>query len=153
MEIKRVPASLADVQEAVEAMRPEDLGGLTALEEDPTEGLAAAIRFSTAPEKVFFNGELAAIWGVVPFSLLTGHAMPWVLTTRVVTKHPITFYKESVRIIADLRRAYSRLSSLIDSRHRTSLIWADRLGFRIELPRACGPNGMLFSRVTMEGVR
>jgi hypothetical protein len=134
-------------------MREEDLWGLMALGEDPPEGLLAAIRFSTKPEKIFFDGELTAIWGVVPYCLLTGHGMPWVLTTAAVNKYPIAFYKESMRVVSELRTRYSRLYSLIDSRHTSSLKWADRLGFKVELPQALGPNGMLFSRVTMEGAR
>jgi len=100
---------------------------------------------------VFFDDKLALIWGTVPIGHVTKTAIPWMITTEVVNKHPKTFVKLSRNVIIWLRRRYSLLTAMVDVRYYAALRWAERMGFHVGPPEVIS-SGYKFCRITMGGL-
>lgn len=128
-------------------------------EDDEREALASS--GSRFPEIVFeavtrsaevyavrFDGELAAIYGVVDapeastFLCRVGYV--WMLTTEVVEAKPITFWRESRPRLVDLLRRWDVLINAIDCRYERAIRWGERLGFRFAPPAPFGHEGRDF---------
>lgn len=153
VDVRFSPATAADVRAIVPRMREDDRREVVALGETVETAVLLAVTLSAGDAwLVTFDGEPAAIFGVVPCSLLMGHAVPWLLTTPVIDRFPKTFYKVSRTVLAQLRERYSLLGNMIDVRYKKSLRWARRLGFTVKDPKPQGPHGALFCEVVMGGV-
>lgn len=151
--LRHVLATPEDARRVAPQMHEVDKATIDAIGAGVEETLCVAIAMSLGDAWVtYIDGELAALWGVTPMSLATGSVVPWLVTTKVIDHHHKTFYKESRRLLAMMRRRYSRLSNAIDSRHAASLRWARRLGFTIAPAAPHGPQGVPFHLISMEGV-
>jgi hypothetical protein len=68
------------------------------------------------------------------------------LTTTVVDRRPIAFWRGCRPQLASLLKAYDTLVNAIDARHRKALGWGRRLGFRLEAAAPFGVAGLPFHR-------
>lgn len=151
MRIEYRQATLEDARLVVPLMRQVDKNQIIALGEPVESTVASAIHMSAGDAWVaYFDDQLAAIWGIVPCSLVTGAAIPWLLTTKIVEKSRKTFFKESRRLMQLLARHYGRLENMIDVNHKASLRWARRVGFSVGEPAPVGPRGALFCKISLE---
>lgn len=103
---------------------------------------------------VSFNGEVAAIAGVSavsvdPDGVKSGTA--WVLTSKVVNRFPVTFWRESRWLLAQFRQSVPRLQNAVDARYLKALRWAQRLGFDLGEVKPIGPNGEPFNVIRIGG--
>lgn len=111
----------------------------------PAQAIRASMRGSDFSRTLFIHGECAAIFGV---KLQDGVGVPWVLTTTVVDRFPIAFWKASKHVLGELAQKYGVLAQCIDWRHAQALRWVKRLGMAVdESPHRCGPEGALFHHV------
>lgn len=123
------PAVLADA-ETFEA-RPADARecenyGLTVC-----EAIKMSINGSVLAHVVEVDDEVAAIWGYgAPSFAGGGTALGWLLTTKVVDRHPKLFVKSSKKIVEYILERYPRLLVLVDKEHTKALAWLRHLGFR-----------------------
>lgn len=135
--------------ELAEKMRPAERAELIAsMGQDPLAVVQKGIVDSAEAWSVFFDGELACIWGVVempkgPDGEKLG--LGWLLSTSVVERKAKTFWSECLRILPELLSRWDVIVNAIDLRHTQALRWADRLGFRFETPRPMGPDGIAFT--------
>lgn len=105
---------------------------------------------------MWFNGELACLWGVSVLSVnVHGSrvdfkpervACGWLLTTRAVDRHPKTFWLACGAIFPQVLERYGMLINWIDVRHVKAIRWADRLGFHLDPPAPHGVDGLPFRR-------
>jgi hypothetical protein len=151
MKIEHKQAVIEDARRVIPLMRQVDKNQILALGAGVEDTVAAAIHMSVGDAWVtYFDGQIAAVWGIVPCSLVTGAAIPWLLTTAIVERQPKTFFKESRRMMHLMARHYGRLENMIDVNHRASLRWARRVGFEVAAPAPVGPRGALFCKISME---
>lgn len=151
VEISFRRSRLADAAEMAPEMRIEEMLEVRASAGfAPQEALEAGIRCSDA-WTVRANGKIMAIYGVFTLNLLTGMAIPWVLTTGLVDRHPKIFYKLSREVVAVMRSKHGMLVNMVDARYAKALRWVRRLGFEVHPPEPFGFAGMPFCRITMRG--
>ena len=114
---------------------------------EPEKGVRASINAAIESYAVYIDGDLVAVYGVS--RLPDGWFIPWALTSDHVFKHQRAFYRESKRILAELREKYRHMIQMVHWKYRESLSWLARLGFTVEPPIRWGANQELFCRVTL----
>ena len=119
-------------------------GGFT-----PEQALRESLKVSVLARTLRIAGEVAAIFGV---ALIDEGAVPWALTTTTVDRHPREFWRASVEILAELRRAFPMVMvQRVDARYDAALRWLERLGFTVGPAEPWGRYELPFHLVTMGG--
>lgn len=147
------PARLVDVW-AFGDMRPADAlevkasGGY-----EPVEAVMEAWAVSNETWTLRINGEVAAMFGVAPYSddALTPVGIVWALTTKIVDRFPVTFYRLSRMVVKDLYNRHGTLINYVDARYAQALSWVRRIGFDVQPAVPFGQNGELFHPIAYEG--
>jgi hypothetical protein len=134
VEIRR--ATLEDAVEMAPRMRSEDAAEVWSLSrQTPFEALSASLDLSGSQAwTVRVNGKIMAMWGIVDVSMVSGVAVPWLLTTAEVDRHPKKFLRACREAIVFLRRHYTLSMNRVDVRYGKALRWARRIGFEVESP-------------------
>ena len=71
---------------------------------------------------------LLAVLGIIPFTLLSDKAVPWIMTTKELDKSPRHLIRNS-KVVLDLwLRKYNYLTNIIDSRHEKAIRWVKWMG-------------------------
>jgi hypothetical protein len=126
-------------------LRPADLAECLAYgHADLEERLAANVRRSLLCWSGFIDGELAAILGVAPISMMAGIGSPWMLGTPVLDAHSRVLVRRTPEYIAKMLNAFPHLVNLVHARNTTSVRWLRRLGFTLHSPVPHGAHGELF---------
>lgn len=110
-------------------MRAADVAELAKVGLSPIAALESSLARSQEAWTVLFDGEVAAIYGVSR----SDAAIPdrvWCLTSTVVNRAPLTFWRESKAAVARLGARYPTLVALVDAQYGAALRWAHRLGFK-----------------------
>lgn len=117
----------------------------------PLEAITHALEFSEFSFAVFFDGQLAAVFGVgLPVdakdTILCPPAtgIPWLLTSEVVDRHHREFCRVSKQAVAMLSERYETLVQWVDLRHTRALRWAAWVGFSVGQPVPFGVEARLF---------
>lgn len=90
----------------------------------------------------------AAMFGVVPRSIVGGIGGLWLLTTDDIRCDLRTFWLGSKVVVETMRARYAKLDGFVDARFTQSVRWLTRLGFRLYPP--CDFGGVPFRYFTME---
>lgn len=144
-----VPAAPEHVDELAPKMRPADTaevlasGGFT-----PREALEESVTASAHAFAALFDGEVAALWGVVDGP---GCGIVWALTGPAVERHPKAFLRHSRIAVNVLLRHYPALTNFVDARYEQALRWVRRLGFSVGPPEPFGAAGLPFHRILLRG--
>ncbi len=92
-----------------------------------------------------WDGELVCLFGVAPYTILTGHGCPWMMTTDLIMDCQKTFLKKSRDVVARMSELYPTLSNHVDTRNEVARRWLAWLGFQINPePEPFGPNELPF---------
>jgi hypothetical protein len=152
--VKVYPTLMRDVW-AFENMRPADAAEVMASGGySPVEAIIDSWAHSKETWTASINGEVAAMFGVAHHPVGTELApvsVGWLLTTPVVDKHPIAFYKECKKRLADMFDRYGVIFNYVDTRHTRALEWAKRLGFIVHEPVKFGKHGEPFRMIVYGG--
>lgn len=95
------------------------------------------------------DGELAAILGVAPLSIVNGIGSPWMLGTPVLDAHQRVLVRKTPEYIARMLKAFPHLVNFVHAKNTTSVRWLRRLGFSLSEPAPFGPLGEPFHRFEM----
>lgn len=96
----------------------------------PGQAVAMSIALSSRGFAAYLSNKLCAVFGI---SWNTKHAGTiWLVGTDGISRHPVTFYRESRRIFPKLTHGFDYLSNFVDARNELSLRWLHWLGFTIE---------------------
>ncbi len=127
-------------------LRPADLAECVAEGyADAAAALEDALESSEQSWLVLFDGKPAAMFGVGPFDPPRADAgVVWVLTTAEVERAPMTFFRESKRILGELLEKYSKLGNLVDANYHCAIRWLLALGFKVGAPAPHRDTGALF---------
>jgi hypothetical protein len=127
-----------DIFDCAARMRAADSAEVQAIGMTPLKAVVDSVERSEFCQAVLFNGEVAGIFGRTP-----AHSMGrtvaggeravtvWLLTTEVVDQHPFTFLRLSRPVMRRLFEGVQTAITLVDSRYRTCLRWAEWLGFEL----------------------
>lgn len=143
-----VPATIEHAR-ALDIRQP-DIDEMQALGfPDANVALVNCVRSSTYAWTGFINGEMAAIFGVSPASIMGGVGYPWLLGSGVIVRHPISFLRPCQPYINRMAGCYDVLHNYVDDRNRHAIKWLRWLGFEVGEPMAYGPLGMPFRHFEM----
>lgn len=153
--VQVVKPTEALVAELAASMRAGDLAEVYALGMSPQRALEHSLDRSHAAGAVLFDGEVAAIYGLVQMEentfVGTKRALVWVLTGAAVDAHPLTFWRTSKAIVKALKAEFDVIFNDVDARYLSSVRWLERLGFSISPPRPHGPNRVPFHFAALTG--
>jgi hypothetical protein len=148
-----VRATLDHARELAPRMRRADVLEVAATSgRTPLQALEHALEVSDEVWAALFDGAVACLWGVVPLrrSVLRGRVgAAWLLTGDLVERHPRAFWRHCRRELAGLFARWDELVNAMDCRNTPALRWGERLGFRLEDPRAFGVEGLPFRRFSV----
>lgn len=151
-----LPVTREHIEQLAKSMRPEDMeevlasGGF-----DPLDALERSVAVSELVRTAVFDGEVAAIWGVMPgappVTALGGSAVgiPWALTGRAVNRRPKAFLRYSRLAVDEMLEHYELLAQFVDGRYDAALRWAAWLGFQVLPPVPFGVAGLPFHPIIM----
>jgi hypothetical protein len=138
-----------DCAALAKTMRPEDMaevlasGGFT-----PLRALVASRKASADTRVLLVDGEVAAMWGVVPLPM-DGAGAVWLLTGTAVDRAPTAFLRKCREELGRIRATWALLVNFIDARHAKALRWARWLGFEVGSPEPFGVAGLPFCHVQL----
>lgn len=136
-----------DVEELVNNLRHADIEEIRASGDLlPIEAVQQCVALSAPCWAAVINGELAAIFGAAPISLIGPIGTPWLLGTPVMDRHPRTVISTSRPYLALIQAAYPQLVNWVDVRNTRSIRWLKALGFNFHPAAPYGPRGLPFHR-------
>lgn len=147
----RPPRLDEDIPAMVADMRAGDRAELEATIDLPIQDqLKQAIEWSTLPvAAVNERGDLLALFGAAPFSLMSKTAAPWMVGTNLIRRYPKALTEGAQRFFAMTLQTHPRLLNFVDARNTESVKWLARLGFTVEKPKPHGIADLPFHRFHM----
>ena len=108
----------------------EELNVVTGIE----PGLCLAMLWEVSKNKtsVFVKGKLICLFGIVP-----PHNF-WLLFSDGITKLPLSFFKESRKVVKTLHQQYGFIDGYIYIKNEFALKWAKFIGWNIDDPAPQG---------------
>jgi hypothetical protein len=129
-ELRMQTATPYDIVALSEQLRPVEAREISASTgKAPLLPLMESFTRSREAWAVFADGELVCCWGVVPTET-EGVGVPWMISTPVIERRKVAFWKLCVRELPELLERWRVLGNAIDMRHQQAVNWAKRLGFR-----------------------
>ncbi|PHS70692.1 MAG: hypothetical protein COB23_03195 [Methylophaga sp.] len=110
----------------------------------PFNALDSSVRRSTHVWTATVDGRACLIFGVVPFSILGGMGIPWLLGTDEIALISRPFIKECKNYVGKMNKAYPSLANAVHAENQLSIRWLKWLGFSIHPAQKIGLNGELF---------
>lgn len=128
--VEYAPVTYEDIDTLFDQMREADYNELVGHKyyDDPRRDFKAKVGNCEWATASYVNGQLACMAGVSPLSAVNGRHCVWMLTTGVIDKHPVTFYKETARVVRWMKQNYHSLENWVDLRYTEAINWLDRLG-------------------------
>lgn len=138
-------ASLMDIFLMEGKMRPMEISEVWASEHlTPKEALLKSYEKSTGKLTLWYQGQVVAMFGIVPESLLSNRAMVWLLTTDTIYKMKISFAKLSLRVLSLMLSRYGLVYNFVDARNEQCLNWLRWLGANIYPAQPYGLDSLPF---------
>lgn len=139
------PTQPGDTDTLFENLRSADLAECLAYgDRDIRESLRGSAARSMLCWTAFVDGEMAAIIGCAPISVLSGIGSPWMLGTPVLDRHSRILVRRTPEYIARMLRAFPHLVNFVHAKNTTSVRWLRRLGFTLHDAVPYGARGELF---------
>ena len=143
--VTHIPATMAHVIELAATMREADRREIWASDRQlPLGALSISLRESERAWSTFFDGEIAMMYGVRRIPEAEGSMMVWFLSSTVVDRYPITFWRACKEGLPKLLEEYPVLCNMVDARYEQSVRWVRRLGFQVKKEEPFGPDGVPF---------
>lgn len=137
-----VPFLLADQQEAERAE-------IRRTGEEPEDAVRRNLSSASMAWTAFFGPDVAAIFGVVPYSIVAGQGIPFMFTTGLVQRHRLTFVRMGRVYVARMKETFPVLFNVVDAKHPTGCRTLAALGFRVTDPKPIPPYGDMFHGVVV----
>lgn len=142
-----VPATREHAIELAPRLRPADVLEVeTASGRSVGAALLFSVRASRDPLAAFVDGELAALFGVVPMGMLTRSGAPWFLSSARLYDVRLSALRASRERVQRWKSEYDHLVNWVDARNTVSIRWLKWLGFEIHDPVPAGPYGAPFHK-------
>ena len=110
-------------------LRQQDVLEIHAMGElSPSLAVACSVACSERGFTALLDDSPAAVFGV-------HYGVIWLVGTDDITRHPITFYRQSRKIFHELKKGYRVLHNFVHVSNTFSLRWLQWLGFQIDPPK------------------
>jgi hypothetical protein len=144
------PTEAGDAHELAQRLRASDAHEVRAYGHlDPVHACERSVGQSLLCWTAFINGELAAILGCAPVSVVSGIGSPWMLGTPVLDAHSRVLVRSTPGYIAKMLKAFPHLVNYVHADNLTSQRWLQRLGFAMYAATPFGALGEPFHRFEM----
>ena len=145
------PTEPGDVELLHANLRPSDLAECLAYgDADVFEGIRSSAARSVLCWSGFIDGDLAAIIGCSPLSMMGGVGSPWMLGTPVLDRNSRILVRRTPQYIAAMLHAFPHLVNFVHAKNTSSVRWLRRLGFTLHAPAPYGALGEPFHRFEMK---
>lgn len=141
--LEHVAALLPHVRQA-DANEFEAMSGKT-----PAQVLELALRTSAFAFAGLINGEVVAIFGVAPRSMITGSGVPWLVGSDLLERYQATFLRRCRPVLRLFLQHYPELENYVDARNTAAKCWLHWLGFTIHEAQPVGRARLPFHRFEM----
>lgn len=142
-----VPATDAHARSVIERLREADAGEAYALDGvSPEVAMRQSIEASSGAWAWLVDGEAAAIFGVAPALLIGNSGIPWLATTALLERRPLTFLRHTKNIVRAMLTDYDHLENVVDARHVVCLNWLRWAGFTVHPATVIGVQQLPFHR-------
>ena len=140
----------SDIRYVADHMRAADAREVKASHNSsPLGALRNSIRLSSHISCCLVNDVPVCIFGVTPWSILTGTASPWLLGTDEIQRHRKIFVTETRQGVKDMLTLYPYLVNWVHCDNVASISWLRGMGFQFDEPEPYGVRGELFRRFYM----
>jgi hypothetical protein len=144
-------ATPADAVDLAPRLRRADVDEVWAASgSGPNDALLRAVEAGSWAGTV--DGEVEAIFGTHPMTLLGDVGCIYLLGSDAIERHARPFLRMSRRYVQAVRQDYGVLMNWVDARNAASVRWLRWLGFAIMSPAPFGPFGLPFHRFEMRHV-
>ena len=116
---------------------------------DVLEGIRASAARSLLCWTGLIDGQLAAILGCSPLSVVSGIGSPWMLGTPALDAHSRVLVAQTPKYIATMLAVFPHLVNHVHAKNATSVRWLRRLGFTLHAPEPYGPLNEPFRKFEM----
>lgn len=148
IEVRYVHATKAHARALARVMRAADKAEVMASGGYlPEAALRRSMNLSHASWAVMVGDEILCIFGVIPQP--DGSGIAWLLSSTLVDTHPLTFWRESKKVIEILRHHYPALRNMVDARYAQAVAWLKRLGFEVGEARPFGKAQLPFHPILL----
>lgn len=131
-------------------LRQADRDELAALDnQHPLISISNSIKASDMAWTALIDGQVMAIFGVAPVSILDSSGYIWLLGSHLVDKNSHTFLKNCPEYIKKMASRYQNMHNYVDARNEKSINWLTWLGFEIFEAVPYGQYGLPFHRFEM----
>lgn len=142
-----VPATLEHIDEILPNLRRADVvEGEIATGLSAKEALVLSVQSSFEAIAAYADDRLVMLAGVVPASLISSNAAPWMVGTDELTKHAFKLCRENRRYVKKWLTWFPYLENWVDAENKVALKWLKWLGFELEDPIPWGGSGHFFIR-------
>lgn len=132
-EIAVVPATLAHAEAIASRMRTADAFEVLMMSgSDPLTALRRGLALSIEAWAGTVDGLPVCLFGIVPRSLLSDVAIPWLLGTDEIALHAWAFLRRNRAVVARWRIQYRRLENFVWAGNEAAIRWLDWLGFAFD---------------------
>ncbi|WP_145548552.1 hypothetical protein [Yersinia massiliensis] len=100
----------------------------------PAEVIQRSMSASTICFAGLVDGEVIALFGVVPASILTGFGVPWLVAADSMERYQVTFLRHCRPVVRYMLSIYPHLENYVDTRNLAAKKWLRWLGFTIDDP-------------------
>lgn len=110
----------------------------------PLDVLRESANASGGARVVLFDGEMAAVYGISVPDVIGNIAVPWLLTSAVVERHKLTFFRIARAIVDRWAEEHPVLLQMVDDEYLGAQLFLKSLGFQLHPPMPHGPFGAPF---------
>lgn len=115
---------------------------------DVRRAIRRCYHMSAICRAAFIGGDIAALWGMTG-TMLSDESYGWLLTTPVIERAPIAFFKEVRRQLGEFMETRRVIRSCVAADYDKATRFFQRLGFAAATPKPDGPNGVLFRELVI----
>lgn len=128
-------------------LRAADVGEMAAYGyPDPLPPVARSAERSMLCWSAFVDGEMAAMLGVGPVSMLRGIGAPWMMGTPLLDRHIREMIKRTPEYLGRMEELFPVLTNWVYAGNRSSKRWLRAVGFDIGPAHPMGPRGQMFQQ-------
>lgn len=147
MEIRIDPAVRKDVYPLARNMREEDVFEAKMLfDMSPLQAAKYSFKNSAKAFTIRVDGVVAAMYGVNPSSALTDYGIIWMLSTKLVDKHPLHVVRYLKPKLLELCEGYDEVYNFVSARNVKMINYLQSLGFMVDEAEKSGVYGQPFRR-------
>jgi hypothetical protein len=128
-----IPATLAHAEAIAPRMRAADVFEVLMMSRsEPLTALRRGLALSSEAWAGTVDGLPVCLFGIVPRSLLSDVAAPWLLGTDEIALHAWGFLRRNRAVVARWRIQYRRLENFVWAGNEAAIRWLDWLGFTFD---------------------